>query len=221
LALAADSGAPLALAVVPATLDAAATTQIAAADGVAVLQHGYAHHNHAGADARKTELGPERPAAEALDELARGRRRLVAAFGQRALPVLVPPWNRIDAGIVAGLVGAGFRGLSTYAPRPDARPVPGLVQVNSHVDIIAWRTTRGFVGVETALGLALAHLRARRRGIVDDDEPTGLLSHHLVHDAAAWEFIAAFVETTRAHAGARWLGADQAFGPGPRQEAGP
>ncbi len=211
LELRAGAGAPLSLAVIAATAGRAAAERIAADAEIDVLQHGYAHRNHAPPGERKSELGPERPADAALDELCRGRRRLAGLFGGRALDVLVPPWNRIADELVGRLPGAGFTGLSAYGPRRGARAAPGLRQINTHIDIIDWRGTRGFVGDEAALSLALGHLRARRAGAADGDEPTGLLSHHLVHDEAAWRFVGAFLEATMAHPGARWVRARDAF----------
>ncbi len=215
LATRAETGAPLALAVIPATLEDAAADRIDDDADTAVLQHGYAHRNHAAPDARKAELGPGRRAADVLDELAAGRRRLAAAFRKRTMPVLVPPWNRVAGAVVGRLAGTGFTGLSAYGRRESARPAPGLDQVNTHVDIIDWRGSRGFVGDDAALALAIAHLRARRAGEADGDEPTGLLTHHLVHDDAAWRFVAAFIAATKAHPAARWLSAADVFGAGP------
>ncbi len=210
LALRARTRVPLALAVIPATVEADTAAHIDADDAVDVLQHGYAHRNHARPGERQAELGHGRPADTALDELTGGGQRLEALFGPRALKVLVPPWNRIAEGLVGRLNAAGFIGLSAYGPRRHAHPAPGLRQVNTHIDIIDWRSTRRFIGVREALTLALGHLRARRAG--NDDEPTGLLSHHLVHDEATWSFVGEFLETTTAHPGARWLSASAAFG---------
>lgn len=215
LALADETATPLALAVIPAALDEDAAAAIAGSARARVLQHGYAHVNHEADTRRKAELGPARPAEATLAELDCGRARLADAFGARALPVLVPPWNRIASAVVAGLAALGFVGLSTYGARESARTEAGVRKVNTHIDIIDWRGTRGFVGVAEALALALDHLRARRAGRVDADEPTGLLTHHLVHDRAAWDFVARLVEAVGGHRAGRWLAAPEAFGPAP------
>ena len=44
----------------------------------------------------------------------------------------------------------GFRGLSTFGPRKRVHPVRGLRAVNTHVDLVDWKTRR-FVGRATAL----------------------------------------------------------------------
>ena len=80
----------------------------------------------------------------------------------------------------------------------------GVTQVNTHVDIVDWRGTRGFVGEEAALGAVMSHL-GRQSG-----EPTGVLTHHAVHDAPAWRFLERLFERTR-RGGARWLDAAALF----------
>ena len=202
---------PLCLGVVPARAVPELAALAGSGAGVSVAVHGYAHRNHAKAGARKAELGAERPIHVMLGELGAGRARLEELFGADLMPILVPPWNRIAPALVPRLAEAGFRGLSTYRPRPQSPPAPGLVQVNTHVDIIAWRNGRGFLGTEPALALAVDHLRARRSDRADADEPTGLLTHHLLHDSGAWEFVAAFIDATRRHPAARWLSAAAAF----------
>jgi len=191
-----------ALAVVPKTAEAALP-------GEALLQHGYAHTNHGAT--KKAELGAERPAATVAGELASGRRRLLDLFAGRVLPVLAPPWNRIAPEVVALLPGLGFRGLSTFKPRERAEAAPGLVQVNTHADIIDWRARR-YAGDEAAVGAILGHLADRRQGRADAAEPTGVLTHHLVHDAPAWGFLERLLAMTRAHPAIRWLTPAQAFG---------
>jgi len=202
---------PLALAVIPAAAEPALAERAAAApETVTVVQHGYAHRNHAAAGARKCELGPERPAAAVLAELGRGLARLRALFGDRLRAVLVPPWNRIGGGVVAGLAELGFVGLSAYGPRPASAPPP--VRVNTHVDLVDWRGTRGFVGDEAALALALRHLAGRREHALPAAEPTGLLTHHRIHDEDAWHFVARLHDAVAAHPAGRWLSVDRAFG---------
>ena len=177
--------------------------------GTALLQHGYAHTNHG--MTKKAELGADRPAATVAGELQTGRRRLLDLFADRVLPVLAPPWNRIAPEVVALLPALGFRGLSTYQPRAQAEAAPGLTQVNTHADIIDWRERR-FVGDDMAAGAVLRHLIDRRLGRVDPAEPTGILTHHLVHDAPAWRFLERLLKFTRAHPAIRWLTPAQAFG---------
>jgi hypothetical protein len=86
-----------------------------------------------------------------------------------------------------------------------------LRQVNTHVDIIAWQSGRGFVGEDSALHMLVGHLASRRRVELDAAEPTGLLTHHARHDEAAWAFLERLFAFTR-EAGARWRTAAELFG---------
>jgi hypothetical protein len=203
---------PLALAVIPARADAALAQALSVTEHVAALQHGYAHANQATTSGKKAEFGVGRDAAAALRDLREGAERMRTAFGDRALPVLVPPWNRIDPALAGRLGDLGFRGLSTYGPRATASTEAGVTIVNTHVDIIDWHGGRRFLGVEGCLQLAVSHLAARRESRVDPDEPTGLLTHHLVHDEDAWSFLEAFLQRTKRHPSVCWMDAGPLFG---------
>ncbi len=211
LGLAARWGLPLAIAVVPARAEASLAARLSPETAVTVLQHGYAHVSHAPAGARKTELGEDRSAAAVAEELRAGWRQITALFGTQALPVLVPPWNRLAPVHADGLAALGYKGLSTFGPRY-SRKLQDVVNVNCHLDPIAWRGDRGFVGEGGVLGALVEHLRARRLGQADAAEPTGLLTHHLVHDAAGWAFLERLLSATTQAPAARWLTAAQAFG---------
>ena len=197
---------PVALSVVP---ERAAEDLPDALSGApaSVLQHGYRHVNRARPNAKKCELIADRVTE---DGLAAGRTRLTTLFGDRWLPVLVPPWNRVDQELLPRLADLGYRGLSRYKPR-DTATVSGLHQVNTHVDIIDWRSGRGFRGEPESLAVLVEHLQARRMSTVDPGEPTGLLTHHLDHDEACWGFIDRLFDQTRDHPAVRWLGADEIF----------
>jgi hypothetical protein len=190
---------PLALAVVPATATPALAARLAGAPGIDLLQHGYAHTNHAPpGEGKKEELGAHRPAMIVLGELGTGRMALERLFGPDTLPVLVPPWNRIAPGLVPALPEIGYRGLSTFGIRRRAAPVSGLLQVNTHLDLIDWRLRR-FAGADAILAaLAQALSAARATG-----EPIGLLSHHLAMDGQAWDFLNSFWGRIRGMPGVR------------------
>ena len=207
-----DAGAPISLAVIPRDADAELAEAVSAFDTVHVLQHGWCHANHAGAGEKKFELGDHRPLAMIGAELERGDARLCDLFGDRYHKVLAPPWNRIGAEVAAALAGWGYEGLSVFGPRARTIAAPGAICANTHVDIIDWKCTRGFRGDNAVLEQALAHLRARRLSATDRDEPTGLITHHLVHDEACWRFITAFIIRTRQHQAVRWLSLSEVFG---------
>jgi len=200
LNLARTSNVPLALAVVP--LEAA--PELFNGLEASVLMHGTDHRNRAAPGEKKTEFAVAEPEAEAIARLAAARERLARQAGASFLPVLAPPWNRFKRALAARLPAAGLHGLSAYGPRAAAEAAPGIRQVNTHIDIIDWRGTRGFAGEDAALRAAVEHLAARRSGAADSAEPTGWLTHHALHDAAAQAFLERLFERTRS-LGARWL----------------
>lgn len=194
-----NSHVPLVLAAIP---------ELAEADAIAearcVILHGCDHRNRARAGEKKSEFPASEPGTAALARLAGARQRLAAVAGARFLPVLAPPWNRFREDLIARLPEAGIHALSRYGAR--GAPVEGVVEVNTHVDIIAWRGSRAFVGEQAALGLLLAQLSARRGA----EQPVGVLTHHAQHDAAAWRFLERLFDATRAR-GARWPEPAQLF----------
>ena len=208
-ALAVQAQVPLGLAVIPDHADSALFADLGA--GIAVLQHGVDHRNRAADGDKATEFPANESRDSALRRIAMGYTRLRALAGARLLPVLVPAWNRFPATLVPCLAGLGIRGYSTFAPRVSAQPADGLRQANTHVDLIAWRHGRAFVGEERALAEAAAHLAARRTGAVDAAEPTGWLTHHACHDEALWSFLARLFEKTCGQDGVRWLSPADVF----------
>ena len=199
---------PLSLAVVPAHATPALANRLAAEPGVDLLQHGYAHLNHAAPGEKKAELGPHRPAMIVLGELGTGWLALERLFGGRALSVMVPPWNRIAPVLVPTLPEIGFSGLSTFGPRRRPRPVRGLLQINTHVDLIDWKSGRSFAGEAAVLGALVAAL-AHARTV--SDEPVGLLSHHLAMDGRAWDFLRSMWEKAPIMPGIRIQPAHELF----------
>lgn len=200
---------PLALAVIPDRATRALAEWLADRPRLSVLQHGYAHQNHAPGDERKAELEAHRPEPVMLGELGTGLDHLGRLLRRPPLPVLVPPWNRIAPRLMMQLTGIGLRGLSTFGPRLRAHPCGGLLQVNCHLDPVDWRGSGGFAGSEAMLARAVGHLSARREGRADAAEATGLLTHHLVQDLPGRRFLSRFLETTSRHPAARWIGAEE------------
>ena len=208
LALAGRHGRWVALAVIPAKAEPALATRLDGTPAV-VIQHGWAHRSHAPAGEKAAELGDHRPAETVLAELAAGRERLQALFGDRFRPVLAPPWNRIGPRLRPRLGEAGLAVLSGFGARDG---LPGPMQVNTHADPIDWRGTRGFAGVDRTLAPILRHLADRRRGAADPEEPTGLLTHHLVHDEEGWIFLDGLLALLGRHPAAAWPEPDTLFG---------
>jgi len=192
---------PLALAVIPAQATQDLADLVNVHPDICILQHGFSHTNHALSGEKKSELSARRGLETMLWELSYGHR--VLRMFDHARPVLVPPWNRLSSPVLEALSGLGFQGLSTYAARSAAWAAPGLLVVNTHVDVIDWKQTRGFIGTEAVLAGVVSHLKNKRLGMADAAEPTGLLSHHLVHDEACWTFIEDFLHHLGTHDGAK------------------
>jgi len=199
---------PLCLAVIPAQADGTLAALAAANSHLSILQHGFAHRNHAPPEEKKAELGTHRPIQAMLDELAKGQQKMIAQFGDSFLPVLVPPWNRMAPAVRDGLSGIGLKHYSVYGPRPAGESRA----TNTHADIIDWYHGRGFVGEAAATGLITGHLAARREGRTDPAEPTGILTHHLAQDDAGWDFLTELVYRLSRQAGGRWLAGTAIFG---------
>ena len=109
-ALAHEHEVTVGLAVIPALAEPALAPWLGSARAE-VLQHGWAHRSHAAPGEKKTELGSRRAPDDVTAELSRGFRRLGGIAGDQLRPVLVPPWNRIDPGLIPSLPLAGFCGL--------------------------------------------------------------------------------------------------------------
>ncbi len=204
-------GIDLGLAVIPAGATEELATRLSDHSGVVVLQHGYRHRNHAPIGEPAIEVGGPRPVEEVLADMRAGFRQLQSLFGERFEPVLAAPWNRIAPPVLERLVEAGFRCASAMGPRAAMSNTGDLTIVNAHLDPINWKK-RCFAGRDKALAGLIKELSDRRTGLSDPDEPLGLLTHHLDHDAALWGFLERLVEMTDTHPAAQWLSVRDAFG---------
>jgi len=199
---------PVALAVIPALARPELASALPSRSPISVLQHGWLHRNRAG-DGKKSEYPQTRPPALVGAEIAAGRARLKALFGPRALPVLVPPWNRFARELLPVLPGNGMAGLSTMASRSGGPLPAGLVAIDVHVDLVAWHGDRGFIGEAAALGGLVGHLRASRHRVAAVASPIGILTHHMIMDGATAAFLDRLIAVTADHAAARWAAAGE------------
>ena len=184
---------PMTLAVIPARAGDALGVRLALSSGVAVAVHGWSHQNHAPADQKKQELGLHRPVSDVVAELERGFGELALRHSGQFVPLLVPPWNRIDAAIVQELPGVGFQAVSTFGTQTsDVIPM-----MNTQVDVIDWKGSRG--------GRPLSDLVTEIVMLIESTRtPIGILTHHLVHDDTVWHFLEALFAATSGRAATRW-----------------
>jgi hypothetical protein len=121
---------------------------------------------------------------------------------------MVPPWNRVAPWVVDRLPGLGYTGWSGFGARERDGPLPAT---NVHVDLIDWHGSGGFLGEAAVLGKLVGHLAAKRAGQADPTEPTGVMTHHAVHDPATWAFLAGVLEAVAGHPDAAWASPAELF----------
>ncbi len=185
--------APITLAAIPTRIDPALAPRIAHDPSVSVAVHGWTHTSHAPKDEKKAEFGAHRPLSDRMAEAEKALSILTDSFGAQAVPVFIPPWNRIAPDMPATLALAGYRGISVYGERMP-RHLP-LSRFDAHLDPIDWRSTRSAVDPQGFV--------ERIATLMNDDAPIGLMTHHLAHDDAIWELTDAVV-TRLTHGGAIW-----------------
>ncbi len=181
-------GIPVYLAIIPRDADDQLIDYLARHLNLIPVVHGWAHLNHAPSGEKKSEFRLHRPLEDIIADARHGLHRLQTLFGDRFCPMFVPPWNRVAPEVVQELPGLGYNILSTATPRKTEYPAPGLEQVNTHLDPIDWRGTRGLTDPNALIAKTADLLRDRREGRADKAEPFGILTHHLVHDQDIWTF---------------------------------
>jgi hypothetical protein len=197
LALARRFGVPLALAVIPKDATQELAERLSREPAVSVLQHGWRHKRHSPSNEKKMELGDHRPLEEITSELRLGYERFAELFPEHFLPVLVPPWNRIGAGVSAARHEIGLVGLSSFGPRSGADPHV----INTHIDIFDWQGARGPLPRARAYAMLSRELQRRLAG---STEPIGLLTHHLIHNGESWAFLEELLATIARHRAVSW-----------------
>jgi hypothetical protein len=202
---------PLALAVIPGLATPALGERLRDQPSVVVLQHGWLHANHA--PGGNDEYPSTRLQEDVSRELTAGRERLVGLFGTQAIPVFAPPWHGFAPCFFPQLAETGIMAISRKGPRNAALAAAGLFQVNAHVSPIAWTEPPSFRDDDDYLDQFVDHLRGRRLGAYDREEPTGLLTHHLAQNARSYAFIVRFVDLISGHPAAVWLHPQAVFAP--------
>ena len=206
IALAERHGLPLSLAVIPDGV-APALAEWLGETGVeiAVLQHGIAHENRATAGAKKQELTAGDDLEILQGRLRAGRAHLSDLFGPMFLPVLVPPWNRIDDAIVAALPQSGYIALSAFGALGGAEAEQGLRRVDCHLDLFQWKPQRRLRGEDDILADLTAQLARRRAKSRPAEAPLGIMTHHLIHDQSCWVLLDRLYSLLTNHPGVRFL----------------
>ena len=191
---------PVLLAIIPAPARRELAERLSGEPLAKPCQHGWRHTNHAPDGEKSAEFGNHRPLEAMLDEIRSGRRRLEMLFPEHVSPVFVPPWNRIAPDLAKRLPDAGFDRISTF--RPLIQPgCAGLRVINPDIDIIDWkkgRILRPAAVIEQEIVAHLSMLRSKEIPV----SQLGLLLHHLVHGADAWELLTDLVAVFARHTAA-------------------
>ena len=198
LELAQTYSVPMTLALIPAGTGNALQQRLASAQQVAVAVHGWSHRNHAPVGEKNQELGSHRAQPLVVAELTRGFNHLSDLYKTQFLPMLVPPWNRISDALVPELGAIGFRALSTFGDQAH----DSIAMINTQIDIIDWKGSRGGRTTHDLVTEIVAQLQA-------SEDAIGVLTHHLVHDQQAWEFLQQLFSVTSQHPAARWVEAGE------------
>lgn len=183
VACAATADAPLSVAVIPNHAEVGLAIYLNDRPWISVLQHGVDHRNDC-LSGQPSQFADQVPAAVVARRLVRGWARL-AMFDSR-LPVYVPPWNALSRNVTGALPAAGLRAVSAWNGQA------GPDRLDVHLDLMRWRPGPRFAGEARFLSRLRRALKVRRLG-GQWDEPIGLLTHHLDHDAAAWRFLDTFL----------------------------
>lgn len=187
---------PVTLAVIPEKTGKALARRLDESPQASVALHGWSHANHAPEGQKKQELGLFRPVDIVMEELRAGAAKLSCLHGDRFVPMLVPPWNRIDDAFVARLDAIGICALSVFGPeRSGAVP-----EINTHIDVIDWKLTRGGRRDSILIGEILERLAH----LENVDATVGILTHHLDHDAQVWRFLEQLFVLTSTHPACYW-----------------
>ena len=163
---------PIDLAAIPMAvgdaLAAALHDRVGTGASIGLHQHGFSHQNHE-AEGRPCEFGPSRSAAAQRDDIAAGRRALLARFGPALDPIFTPPWNRCTAATASCLRENGITGISR--DRSAGRlNVAGVAECPIGVDWFA-----------RSNGTRLSREQWAERAadaIADTKAPLGIMLHH-------------------------------------------
>lgn len=186
--LSAQLGLPVHLAVIPRDATDALADFLQNHPNLVPVVHGWAHKNHAPPDQKKAEFGPHRPLSELKTDAKAALDHLHRLIGTDLRPMFVPPWNRITPDLLGDLPALGYRAVSTFTPRKTPEAAPGLAQINTHLDPIDWKGSRSLADPDALIAQVVRQMQDRRESRADTSEPYGILTHHLVHDDAIWQF---------------------------------
>jgi hypothetical protein len=179
---------PVHLAIIPRNAKPNLAQRLVGEKAIIPVVHGWAHRDNAAPEDNRSEFSDHRSAEDNREEAQEALRKLRRMFPDRLCPMFVPPWNHIDPGAISELPALGYKVLSTCNPRKAEEAAPGLKQINTHLDPIAWRDNETLHDLDYLMHSLVTALKRRRQGKDDNTEPFGFLTHHLAMNEDVWEF---------------------------------
>jgi hypothetical protein len=176
-----------------------------------VVQHGYAHRNHA--PGRRTQLGAgESPAPAPVDGRARRGR---ISLERRSGGVSRRCSSRRGTGSIRGS-SSNYRNAGFRACRPSGRghrqcPSPALCSATRTSIRSPGGRDRAFIGVDAAID-RLVRISRRAGKAPSILRAHGLLTHHLDFPPPPGTFWPISTRTRARHGAATWIDVDAAFG---------
>ncbi|PZR35355.1 DUF2334 domain-containing protein [Caulobacter segnis] len=190
--------APLTLAAIASPHLPTLVRRVEAEPAVEIAVHGFKHINRQPPGQGFGEVVAE----DSLDWVRAQLRATVMAFHRAGTqPTLfVPPWNNLAPQLTEAARDSSITAISAFAE--DQVSSGDVARLDAHLDVLRWKGGGRFRGRWRFLS-RLRRLLARRRLSGCWDEPIGLLTHHLDHDAATWAFLDQFLAafTVRARQG--------------------
>lgn len=187
--------APLTLASIASPHLAELVRRVESEADVEIAVHGFKHVNRQPPGAGYGEVAPE----DSLEWVRAQLRATVMAFHRAgAQPTLfVPPWNNLAPQLTEVIKDSSITAISAFDQ--DQGGSSGVERLDAHLDVLRWKGGGRFRGRWRFLS-RMRRLLARRRLLGQWDEPLGLLTHHLDHDAATWAFLDQFLGAFTIHA---------------------
>lgn len=183
-------GAPLTLAAIAGPHLPALVRRIEREASVEIAIHGFKHINRQPEGRGFGEVVPE----DSLEWVRAQLRATVMAFHRAgAQPTLfVPPWNNLAHQVLEAIGDSAITAVSAFDQKQGT--CEGVARLDAHLDVLRWNGGARFRGRWRLLS-RMRRLLAHRRLSEQWDEPLGLLTHHLDHDATTWTFLEQFLAT--------------------------
>ena len=190
---------PITLAAVPDGDIGALARACRTVNGADLAIHGFRHENRAAPGQPSGEVNDQDRLADVISELGAAL-EVFQRSGVRP-SLFVPPWNNAHPTLEKALLLQGLS-LSCYGQMRGEGPPQRL---DTHLDVMRWKPRPRFRGAVRFL-LRARRLLAERRKQDLWNEPLGLLTHHLDHDASTWRFLEAILFAIKFDSRARIAG---------------